>query len=318
MSKIAFVFPGQGSQSLGMLADLAADSALILQTFEEASDVLGYDLWRLAKEGPVEKLNATEFTQPILLAADISLWRTWLFKKGPLPEIMAGHSLGEYSALVAAESLSFKDGLRLVCKRGQYMQEAVPSEQGAMAAIVGLDESKVSELCNSVRQPNEVLSPANFNSIGQVVIAGHADAVGRAIPVALSQGAKIAKIIPVSVPSHCLLMQPAAEQLAVDLAQIQFNPPKIPIIQNYDLEMHQNPVLIRKSLIQQLMFPVRWVEIIQAMASQGVELIIECGPGKVLTGLNKRIQSDIVNAPLSDLDSFNKALNLGDLFNVIK
>lgn len=308
--KLAFVFPGQGSQSLGMLQDLAKSFPVILQTFAEASNTLGYDTWALAQEGPIEKLNLTEFTQPVMLTADIALWRSWLLQNGAIPEIMAGHSLGEYSALVAAESLSFKDALLLVAKRGRYMQEAVPANGGAMAAIVGLSESQVIEICESYKLSNEVLSAANFNTIGQTVIAGHAEAVDRVLPIALSAGAKIAKRIPVSVPSHCLLMEPAALRLAEDLSHITLRVPKISVIHNYDLKWQQDPVSLRQALVYQLTFPVRWVETIQLMSRQGVEFIIECGPGKVLSGLNKRIESGIVNGSLADADAFNKALSL--------
>lgn len=299
MKKLAIVFPGQGSQSLGMLAAMA-EIDIIRQTFTEAGDILGYDLWLLTQQGPEQKLNQTEYTQPALLTASVAIWRRWQSQQKFIPAFLAGHSLGEYSALVAAEALTFADALRLVAGRGRYMQQAVAPGVGAMAAIVGLEDAKIFELCQKSRQEGEILSPANFNSIGQIVIAGHSAAVDRAIGLALAQGAKMAKRIPVSVPSHCGLMEPAAKNLTADLARITIHPPKIPVIHNYDATSHQDPNVIRQVLIQQLTSPVRWVETIQVMEKNGIAIIIECGPGKVLTGLNKRISAAIT--PYSSAD----------------
>ena len=291
MKKVAVVFPGQGSQAVGMLAALAAVD-IVRQTFAEASTVLGYDTWELAQHGPEEKLNQTEFTQPVLLTADIALWRYLRIQQNLAPQYLAGHSLGEYAALVAAEALAFTDALRLVAKRGRYMQAAVGPGIGAMAAIVGLEDNKINEICDKSREGDEILSPANFNSIGQTVIAGHSAAVDRAVQLAQGQGAKIAKRIPVSVPSHCQLMRPAALRLAEDLAQTHIQAPRIPVIHNVDVAVHADPAAIRSALVQQLTKPVRWVETVQYLDRQGIETIIECGPGKVLTGLNKRISKN--------------------------
>jgi len=296
MKKVAVVFPGQGSQSVGMLSSMA-EIPVVRKTFDEAGEVLGYDVWELAQQGPEEKLNQTQYTQPVLLTADIAVWSVWKTQQTSLPVFLAGHSLGEYAALVAAEALSFPDALRLVAKRGVYMQDAVPPGIGAMAAIVGLNDNQILELCEKSREPNEILTPANFNSIGQTVIAGHSAAVDRAIAAASAQGAKLAKRIPVSVPSHCLLMQPAAQKLAKAVVEVDIRPPKIPVIHNDDVSPHPQPDAIRQALVQQLIHPVRWVETIQFMERNGVQTIIECGPGKVLTGLNKRITPTIPTYP---------------------
>lgn len=293
--KIAVVFPGQGSQSLGMLESMAAVD-IVRQTFNEASTILGYDVWELAQRGPEEKLNQTEFTQPAVLTADIAIWRHWQTQNNPAPQYLAGHSLGEYAALVAAQALNFTDALKLVANRGRYMQESTSDGVGAMAAIVGLDDNKINEICDISRQKNEVLSPANFNSIGQTVIAGHSAAVDRAIVLAREQGAKIAKRIPVSVASHCDLMLSASLRLAEDLTQTLIQSPRIPVVHNVDVAVHAEPAAIRQALIQQLTRPVRWVETVQYLNQQGVEIILECGPGKVLTGLNKRISTTLTAA----------------------
>lgn len=292
MKKIAVVFPGQGSQSVGMLGAIAENN-LVRETFNEASTVLGYDVWELAQQGPEEKLNQTEFTQPALLAADMAFWRYRQSQGAPAPIYLAGHSLGEYAALVVAESLAFTDAVKLVAHRGRYMQEAVAAGVGAMAAIVGLDDNKINEICDQSKQKDEILSPANFNSIGQTVIAGHAAAVDRAVIIAKEQGAKIARRIPVSVPSHCELMRSAAECLTKDLTSTPIQAPRIPVIHNYDVLQHSEPDAIRQALVQQLTQPVRWVETIQYFQTQDIDTLIECGPGKVLTGLNKRIATNI-------------------------
>jgi len=304
--KIAFVFPGQGSQAVGMLADLATQFPLVKQTFAEASDVLGYDLWQLAQNGPVEELNQTAKTQPALLAASIAIWRIWQSKNGCQPVVMAGHSLGEYSALVCAQALDFKTGIKLVAKRGQYMQQAVPAGHGAMAAIVGLEDKKVQEICEVAAQ-GEILTPANYNSVGQVVIAGDKAAVIRAIQLAQDAGAMMAKQIPVSVPSHCGLMKPAADQLEASFAAVILNPPNIPVINNVDVKIETAESAIKKALVRQLYNSVRWVETIRNIAQQEVELIIECGPGKVLAGLNKRIEK-IPTISVNNLESLEQAL----------
>lgn len=245
-------------------------------------------MWQLVQQGPEAQLNRTEITQPALLAADIAVYRVFCQLTTRRPSVMAGHSLGEYAALVAAGALSFEDGLQLVAKRGQYMQAAVPEGVGAMGAIVGLSDQQVADICQSAAQ-DDVVAPANLNSIGQVVIAGHVGAVHRALAAAKEQGAKLAKAIPVSVPSHSPLMQPAAYDLAIDLQQITFRTPEIPVLQNVSVESYRDPTHIRRALVDQLVSPVRWVETVQAMQAQGVALYIECGPGKVLSGLVKRI-----------------------------
>lgn len=290
-SKLAMVFPGQGSQSVGMLKSLAAEFTQIQTTFAEASQILGYDLWDLAQNGPEEKLNQTEFTQPILLAAGVAVWRIWQEKNNLSPIFLAGHSLGEYTALVCAGSLLFSDALQLVRDRGRFMQDSYHGES-AMVAIVGLDDDTVRKICSEAQQ-GEVLVPANYNSIGQVVLAGQLSAAERAAELAKNTGAKITKILPVSVPSHCMLMKPASDQLAKRLEQIVINAPKIPVIHNVDVACYEESNKIRDALVRQLYSPVRWVETVQFMVKNEVSSILECGPGKVLTGLNKRISKEI-------------------------
>ena len=291
MTKTAFIFPGQGSQRVGMLSDLIEQHTVIQTTFATASEVLGYDLWALALNGPAEKLNQTAFTQPALLAADISLWRIWQ-QYDVQPTLLAGHSLGEYAALVAADVLGFEDAIHIVSKRGEFMQQAVPAGQGAMAAIIGLEDEVVATVCHEAAA-DEVLSPANYNAIGQVVIAGSQAAVDRALPLAKAAGAKLARLIPVSVPSHCALMKPAALQLTEVLQSVEFKSPNIPVIHNVDALQHDDPESIRQALISQLDQPVRWVASMQAMVAQGITQLIECGPGNVLTGLMKRIDKTV-------------------------
>lgn len=293
INHLAFVFPGQGSQSVGMLNDLSIKHSCIKATIEEASDVLGYDVWRLISEDPCEQLNQTEYTQPVLMAADIACWRFWCAEHEERPSLLAGHSLGEFAAFVAAGTISFSDGLTLVAKRGQLMQSAVPAGEGAMAAIVGLDDDQVQSLCKEAAQ-GEILSPANYNSIGQIVVAGQTAAVERVVVLARAAGARLAKLIPVSVPSHCALMQPAAVGLKQQLESIPLALPSIKVIQNVDVAIHDNVNDIRDSLIEQLTQPVRWVATIQKMQSYGITEIIECGPGKVLAGLIKRISKDLI------------------------
>jgi len=304
--KIAFVFPGQGSQNIGMLSTLAASYPIVGQTFAQASEALGYDLWQLTQEGPEEKLNQTIHTQPALLAASVAIWRIWQSQDGTMPTIMAGHSLGEYSALVCSEVLDFSNAIKLVALRGQYMQEAVPAGRGAMAAIVGLEEAKVQEICELAAH-GKILSPANYNSIGQIVIAGDSEAVDRAVTLAEQAEARLAKRIPVSVPSHCALMKPAAEQLALRFKEVVFNKPKIDVINNANVTIEHDATKIMDALIKQLYSPVRWVETIQLMEKSGIETIVECGSGKVLAGLNKRI-AKIPTISINDSTSLKQAL----------
>ncbi len=287
----AMVFPGQGSQTIGMLGDLADEYLEIREVFGEASLVLGYDLWHLVQHGPGEQLNSTEFTQPALLAASIALWKVWQAHGNSVdPLVLAGHSLGEYAALVCAASLDFKDAIRLVAARGRLMQEAC--SDGAMVAIVGLDDDSVKKICEEASTLG-VLEIANYNTVGQVVLAGELVAARRAEDLAKARGAKIAKILPVSVPSHCCLMKPAAQELAKLLGDVKINKPKIPVIQNVDVAMHSDGKGIRDALVEQLCSPVRWVDTVRLIISQGVQSILECGPGKVLTNLNKRIDGTI-------------------------
>ena len=293
----AFVFPGQGSQQVGMLAKLAAELPIVEETFQEASVLLGYDLWELAQEGPKEKLDQTEFTQPALLVADVAIFRCWEGLGGKKPKVMAGHSLGEYVALVCAEALAFEDAVLLVESRGRYMQKAVPPGEGAMGAIIGMSEVQVESVCERSAKGN-VVKPANLNSPGQTVISGHVDAVDRALALAKVEGARMVIRIPVSAPSHCPLMQSAADRLAQDLEKITITSPAIPVVHNTDVTFHLEPAAIREALIQQLVGPVRWVETIQAMVKQGIKLFIECGPDNKLAGLNKRIDRHTETLPL--------------------
>ena len=289
--ELALVFPGQGAQKIGMLKALAAKYSQVQTTFNLATEVLGYDLWDLSQNGPVEKLNQTEITQPLLLTAGVAVWRIWQEINDAVPSFMAGHSLGEYTALVCAAALTFADALKLVRDRGRFMQNAY-NGASAMVAIVGLSDEAVKQICETAAQ-DEVLVPANYNSLGQTVLAGQLTAAKRAIELANNAGAKMSKILPVSVPSHCPLMRPAAEQLVQCLAQVPIATPKIPVIHNTDVACYQDPCAIRDALARQLYSPVRWVETVQFMVDNGVKTILECGPGKVLTGLNKRISSSI-------------------------
>ncbi|MCW8840496.1 MAG: ACP S-malonyltransferase [Gammaproteobacteria bacterium] len=305
---LAFVFPGQGSQAVGMLAELAEVESQVKTTFAEASETLGYDLWKIASEGPAEELNQTHITQPAMLSAGIAVWRIWQEKGGAVPAVMAGHSLGEYSALVAAGSLGFADAISLVAERGKLMQEAVPAGTGSMAAILGLDDTRVIQVCEQAAG-GEVVSAVNFNANGQVVIAGQVAAVERAVSLAKEAGAKRAVILPVSVPSHCALMKPAADKLAERLAGISISAPQIPVINNADVSKATDVDAIRDALVRQLYSPVRWVETVQAMEGEGVDTLIECGPGKVLTGLNKRIVKGMMAMPVFDPAGLEKALS---------
>ena len=296
--KFAFVFPGQGSQSVGMMSGFDSVS-VVRDTFVEASDVLKLDLWQMATAGPVETLNMTVNTQPLMLTAGIATYRAWRALGGDAPAVMAGHSLGEYSALVAAGALHFSDALPLVRFRAQVMQEAVAEGVGAMAAILGLDDEMVRAVCVEAAQ-GEVLEAVNYNSPGQVVIAGHKAAVERGMELAKAKGAKRALPLPVSVPSHCALMLPAAERLSEYLKGVAVTKPGIPVIQNADVASFDDPEAIKAALVKQLHSPVRWVESIQNMAQQGIQVAVECGPGKVLVGLNKRIVADMKQISLND------------------
>ncbi|MEE9575197.1 MAG: ACP S-malonyltransferase, partial [Gammaproteobacteria bacterium] len=307
MMTIAFVFPGQGSQSLGMLAELAASHSTVQSTFAEASDVLSYDLWQLVHEGPEAELNKTAKTQPALLASSVAIWRIWNELSQNQPVIMAGHSLGEYSALVCSSALSFTDAIQLVADRGAYMQDAVPAGIGSMAAVLGLDDSQIEAVCEQAAQ-GQIVSAANYNSSGQVVIAGHKEAVERAVELAKVAGAKRSVILPVSVPSHCALMQKAADQFAERLDTVKFEHPNIPVLHNVDATERSDVSEIKLALQGQLYQPVQWVETIQKMLNKGVNTVIECGPGKVLSGLIRRIDRSLNIFPVFDPASLEKAL----------
>jgi [acyl-carrier-protein] S-malonyltransferase len=307
MTKIAVVFPGQGSQALGMLSDLAASHPVVEATFAEASSVLGYDLWQLVQQGSAEELNKTWQTQPALLAASVAIWRVWQQEKGAEPAYMAGHSLGEYSALVCAGVLDFKQAISLVELRGKLMQEAVPEGTGAMSAIIGLDNESIAKACEASAQ-GEVVSPVNFNSPGQVVIAGNKAAVERANEACKAAGAKRALPLPVSVPSHCALMKPAADKLAIALDQVSFSQPQYPVVNNVDVKVETSAEEIRSALIRQLYSPVRWAESVEFIAQQGVEQLVEVGPGKVLTGLTKRIVDTLTAVAVNDTASLSAAI----------
>ncbi|WP_191833377.1 ACP S-malonyltransferase [Pseudomonas fluorescens] len=302
-ASLAFVFPGQGSQSLGMLAELGAQYPLVIDTFREASEALGYDLWALTQEGPEEQLNQTDKTQPAILTASIALWRLWLAEGGARPAFVSGHSLGEYSALVAAGSLSLGDAVKLVKRRGELMQEAVPAGQGAMAAILGLDDAVVVGICTEAAQ-GEVVSAVNFNSPGQVVIAGAKAAVERAMEACKAAGAKRALPLPVSVPSHCELMRPAAERFAESVNAIDWQAPQIPLVQNVSAAVAADLDTLKRDLLEQLYKPVRWVECVQTLAANGAVQLVECGPGKVLAGLNKRCADGVNTSNLNTPDAF--------------
>ena len=306
---LAFVFPGQGSQSIGMLDQLATEYPLVQETFIEASDALGYDIWELVTSGPDVALNQTERTQPAMLAAGIAVWRVWQSLTNIQPGYLAGHSLGEYTALVAAGALSFTDAIKLVEMRGQFMQQAVPEGQGGMAAILGLDDNAVKMICIDAAD-EQVVEAVNFNSPGQVVIAGNVEAVTKATELAKEQGAKRALLLSVSVPSHCALMKPAAEKLAEAITDTPVHKTRIPVLHNVNVSAAADENEIKALLIQQLHNPVRWVETIQALSDTGVDKIVECGPGKVLAGLTKRIDKTITGLPVFDQRSLEKAVQV--------
>jgi [acyl-carrier-protein] S-malonyltransferase len=304
---LAFVFPGQGSQSVGMLRELAAEQPIVGQTFVEASEALGYDLWAIVASGPEERLNATEVTQPAMLTGGVAVWRAWRANGGAMPSHMAGHSLGEYTALVCADALPFSDAVRLVADRARYMQEAVPVGQGGMAAILGLEDDAVRALCAQAAE-GEVLEPVNFNSPGQIVIAGTAAAIARAVAKAKEAGAKRALALPVSVPSHCALMAPAAKRMAERLSAVDLRAPSVPVVHNVHVKAESNADAIRDALVRQIAAPVRWVETIEQIAASGARTIIECGPGKVLSGLNKRIAREVECLSINDPATLREAL----------
>ncbi|WP_440863114.1 ACP S-malonyltransferase [Symbiopectobacterium purcellii] len=307
MTQFAMVFPGQGSQTVGMLAELAAQYPVVQDTFAQASEVFGYDLWQLTAQGPAEELDKTWQTQPALLTASVAIWRVWQQQGGKQPALMAGHSLGEYSALVCAGALDFQEAVRLVELRGKLMQEAVPEGTGAMYAIIGLDNDAIAAACEASAE-GQVVSPVNFNSPGQVVIAGNKEAVERAGVACKAAGAKRALPLPVSVPSHCALMMPAAEKLAEALKTITVTTPAIPVVNNVDARSETDPDAIRAALVKQLYSPVRWTECVSYVAAQGVESLLEVGPGKVLTGLTKRIVDTLSAAAVNDPASLAAAL----------
>lgn len=298
----AFVFPGQGSQSLGMLSGME-QHATVAETYAEASEVLGYDLWALTQIGPEAALNQTDKTQPAILTASIALWRYWQAETGLAPAAVAGHSLGEYSALVASGSLSFAEAVALVERRGQLMQQAVPAGEGGMAAILGLEDADVMAACDEASQ-GQVVSAVNFNAPGQVVIAGTAEAVARAVEACKARGAKRAMPLPVSVPSHCALMRPAAERFAESVSALNWQVPQIPLVQNVTAAVPTDLNQLKQDLLAQLYSPVRWVESIVTLSQQGITDLVECGPGKVLSGLNKRCVKGIVTHNLDTPEAF--------------
>ncbi len=302
---LAFVFPGQGSQAVGMMNEMAANFEEVKRCFEQASDVLHLDLWNLVEQGPVEELNKTFNTQPAMLVAGVAMWRVWCQQSEIRPAWMAGHSLGEYTAMVCSEAMQFEDAVKLVAERGRLMQEAVPAGVGAMAAIIGLQDQDVVSICQQCGQ-GDVVAAVNFNAPGQVVIAGHKAAVERAMQAAKDKGAKRALELPVSVPSHCTLMQPAAERLAEHLAGIEIKIPSVSLIHNVDVGAHSASEVISNALTEQLFKPVRWVETIKFMFEQGVTNFVECGPGKVLAVLNKRIVKDANNMFINTPETLEK------------
>ncbi|BES70981.1 ACP S-malonyltransferase [Marinobacter nanhaiticus D15-8W] len=306
--KSAFLFPGQGSQSVGMLAEAAETWPIVAQTFSEASEVLGFDLWSICQNGPEDELNSTAVTQPALLTASVALWRQWFVADGPRPDFLAGHSLGEYSALVAAESLNFFDAVKLVRLRGELMQNAVPAGKGRMAAVLGLEDDVVIAACEDAAE-GEVVAAVNFNSPGQVVIAGNASAVDRAIEICKGKGAKRALPLPVSVPSHCDLMKPAAEELAKALDDVKFNDAVIPVVQNVSAAPEQDSDALKDNLLRQLYSPVQWTDSVRYLTEEGVSVAIECGAGKVLAGLAKRIDRNLTTFGIENPDSLQKALD---------
>ena len=310
MANTAFLFPGQGSQSVGMLSALAENFGVVEETFAQASDIVGYDLWQICQQGPAEALNRTEVTQPAMLVSGVATWRAWRERGGEVPDCMAGHSLGEYSALVASGAMDFTSAVTAVSRRGKFMQDAVPAGTGAMAAVLGLDDEILVGICSQVAN-GRVVSCANFNAPGQVVIAGHSDAVQLACELAREAGARRAIRLPVSVPSHCELMMPAAEAMSEELAGMDFHAARVDVIQNADVAAHAEAEAVRDALARQLWQPVRWTETIQSLLERGVNRFVECGPGKVLAGLNRRISRESEIVALTDSESLVAALQGG-------
>lgn len=308
---MAFVFPGQGSQSVGMLAELAVAHPSLRETFDEASEGASADLWALSQQGPEDQLNRTEFTQPALLAAGVAVWRLWQREGGERPHMLAGHSLGEYTALVAAGALTLVDGARLVRLRGQLMQDAAPAGTGAMAAVLGADDALVVEVCQTV-SGDDVVVPANFNSLGQIVIGGHADAVDRALAMLAERGVRKMVKLAVSVPSHTPLMREAASRLSDAMAGLDWRMPQIPVVQNVDAKVHDDVDAIRDALVTQLYQPVQWTGCVKSLVLHGTTRVAECGPGKVLAGLVKRIDKTLDVHVLGDPDDFDGALRVGE------
>jgi len=306
--KLAFVFPGQGSQSVGMLAPLADEYSSIQQLFSRASDVLGYDLWALAQSGPQEQLNLTEQTQPLLLTSSVAIWQVWQSLGGSVPALMAGHSLGEYSALVCSGVIDFDAAVSLVRDRGKFMQQAVPQGVGAMSAVLGLDDQVIVSICQDVSVDGNVVEAVNFNSPGQVVVAGNADAVSKAADLLKKAGARRVAPLPVSAPFHTSLMKPAAEQLAVAIAKVEFQAPTIPIVHNVHASIESDPGKIRQLMVEQTASPVRWTQSIEFMVARGVERVVECGPGKVLSGLCRRIHKPLSASAIETPDALQATL----------
>ena len=304
---LAFVFPGQGSQSVGMLSDLNEAHPIVKQTFDQASESFGRDMWAMAQQGPEQELAQTEITQPIMFVAGVAVWRAWSEATAIRPSIMAGHSLGEYTAYVCSDSISLEQGVALVKRRGELMRDACPSGQGKMAAVIGLDDEKTIAVCADAAQ-GQVVQAVNFNAPGQVVIAGNSEAVDRAIDLAKEAGARKAMPLAVSVPCHSDLMKPAAEELAQQLRDTQIAAPKIPVVNNIDGEIELDPEQIREKLIVQLYSPVLWVASVRNMVTQGVETMVECGPGKVLCGMNKRVHKPLSVSTLQDQSGFDSTL----------
>jgi len=309
-TNIAFVFPGQGSQKTGMLAQAAETHPSIGQTFAEASEVLGYDMWDLVQNGSQEQLNLTETTQPVLLTSSVALWRAWRAAGGPIPSYMAGHSLGEFSALVCAAAISFPQAVRLVQQRGAFMQSAVPVGEGAMAAIIGLEDDAINAACEqAAMESSDVVAAVNYNSPGQVVIAGKSAAVERAIELCKTAGAKRAMPLPVSAPFHTALMRPAGERLAEALAEVHVSAPEIPVIHNVHAQAESDPVKIRSLLVEQIYSPVQWTSCVSAMAQAGISRLVECGPGKVLSGLNRRIDKSLESYNIEEPADFENTMS---------
>lgn len=305
---LAFVFPGQGSQKIGMLADLAASYPVVQETFSEASAVLGYDLWDLVQNGTQEEINLTERTQPLLLTASVAVWRVWQQLGGAQPAYMAGHSLGEWSALVCAGVVAFADAVKLVQQRGKFMQEAVPAGQGAMAAIIGLDDEAIVAACKAAEQ-GEVVAAVNFNSPGQVVIAGTVAAVERASALCKEAGAKRALPLPVSAPFHTALMRPAADRLAEQIEATTFSVPAVPVVHNVNAQVELDPQKIKALIIEQIYSAVLWVDCVNTIGAQGISTTVECGPGKVLSGLNKRINKELTTLSIETAEDVQTVLN---------